>query len=80
MVWCYKANFKTNLSRLKTLKEELRSYSFKYVNCKGKYQIDSYNCSFWKHKFNCDWHIKKAQELREIKANSICSTMSSSKA
>ena len=34
MAWYYKANFKTNSSRLKTKKGEPYFYLFKYVDCK----------------------------------------------
>ena len=63
IVWYCKANFKTSPPRLKTKKEEPYTYSFKYINYKDKYQINSNNCLFWKHKFNRDWHNKKLQEL-----------------
>ena len=46
IVWYYKANFKINSLRLKTKKEKPCTYSFKYINCKGKYQMDSNNCLF----------------------------------
>jgi len=46
MTWCCKANFKINPLRLEIKKGELYTYSFKYINCKGKYQIDSNNCLF----------------------------------
>ena len=46
MVWCCKANFKMNPLRLETKKGELYTYSFKYINCKSKYQIDSNNYPF----------------------------------
>ena len=59
MIWYYKANFKTSPSMLKTKKEELYTHSFKYINCKNKYQINSNNCLFWKYKLNRDWHNKK---------------------
>jgi len=32
---------------------------------------DDTKCPFWKHCFNQEWHSKKAQEAREIRANSI---------
>ena len=72
IVWCYKANFKTNTSRLKTKKGELCTHSFKCINQKDEHQIDSNNCPFWKHRFNWNWHNKKLQELQGIRANSIC--------
>ena len=36
---------------------------FKYVNCKGDNQADSYSCSYWRNYFNKDWHSRKQQEL-----------------
>ena len=48
---------------LKIKKEELYTHSFKYINCKNKYQINSNNCLFWKYKLNRDWDNKKLQEL-----------------
>lgn len=52
IVWCCKANFKTNPPRLETLKEEPYTYFFKYVNYKNDHQTDNTNCLFWKHRFN----------------------------
>ena len=46
MVWCCKANFKTNLPRLELKKDKLYTYSFKYINFKDKHQANSYNCPF----------------------------------
>ena len=69
MVWCCKTNFKTNSFRLETKKEELYTYTFKYVNYEGDYHADRYDCSFWKHRFNREWHTKKSQKLREIRAS-----------
>jgi len=43
VAWCYKTNFKTNLSRLKTTKGKPCPHMFKYINCKGDYQI----CKAW---------------------------------
>ena len=60
MVWYYKANFKINSPKFETKKEESCIHSFKYINCKSKYQIDSNICPFWKHRFNRDWHTKKS--------------------
>ena len=50
--WCCKANNKINLPRLETKKGKPCSHSFKYLNCKGKHQANSYDCPFWKHWFN----------------------------
>ena len=63
IAWCCKANFETNLLRLKTPKEEPCLHLFKYVNCKGNHQADSYNCPLQKYKFNYGWHSKKSQKL-----------------
>ena len=76
LAWCCKANFKTNPSRLKTAKGEPCPYQFKCINCKGVHQADSYDCPFWKHRFNHKWHAKKSQELRKIRDNSIRSAVS----
>ena len=71
MVWyCDKANFKTNLSRFETC-----LYLFKCIKCKINYQADSYNCLFWKYRFNHDWYSKKSQKLWKIRANLIYSSV-----
>ena len=41
IVWCCKANFKTNLSKLETRKEEPYTYSFKCINYKEEHQANS---------------------------------------
>jgi len=46
MVWCYKANSKTNPPRLETKLEELCLHIFKCVNCKGKHMADNNKCLF----------------------------------
>ena len=69
--WCYKANDKLNPSRLKTKKGKLCSHFFKYLNCKGNHQTDSIDCSFWKHRFNKEWHSKEYSKLQETRRNSI---------
>ena len=76
MVWCCKVNFNTNPSRLETKKGEPCTHLFKYINCKEKYLADSNSCLFWKHRFNREWYVKKPQELREIRADSIYSNIS----
>ena len=63
MAWYCKANFKINPPRLEIAKGELCPYLFKCLNCKGEHQADSYECPFWKHRFNYKWHNKKTQEL-----------------
>lgn len=63
MVWCCKANSKTNLPRLEMKKGDPCPHNFKCTNCKGEHQADSYKCSFWKHRFDRQWHSKKTQEL-----------------
>jgi len=75
IVWYCKANFKLNLLRLKTLKSEPYIHTFKCINYKDEHQSDSYNCSFWKYQFNCNWHNKKSQELQEVRVKSICSSI-----
>jgi len=46
MAWCYKPNFKTNLPKLETSRNESCLHMFKYTNCKGDYQANSYNYPF----------------------------------
>jgi len=72
LAWCCKANSKLNPPRLETTKGEPCPHSFKCINCKGKHMADDNKCPFWKHRFNCEWHSKKAQEARETRANSTC--------
>ena len=79
LAWCCKGNSKTNPPRLETKKGEPCPYSFKCINCKEDHLADDYKCPFWKHCFNREWHSKKAIELREIQANSICSSVSGHK-
>ena len=69
--WCCKANFKLNPPCLETKQGEPCPHSFKCVNCKEDHTVDDTKCPFWKHRFNREWHSKKAQEAREIRANSI---------
>ena len=45
-VWCCKANPNTNPPRLETKQDELYSYSFRCLNCKGEHQPDSNQCYF----------------------------------
>jgi len=79
MAWCCKANDKTNPPRLEIQKEEPCPHEFKCLNCKGNHLANDTTCPFWKHHFNREWHTKKAQELREIQANSIRSAVGSNK-
>ena len=37
ITWCHKANFKSNLPKLETKKEESYLYLFEYINYKGDY-------------------------------------------
>ena len=74
IVWCCKTNFKTNLPRLKTKKEEPCLHSFKCINCKGEHQADRNMYLFWRHKFNKKWYAKKYQELCENRSKSILSS------
>ena len=69
--WYYKANDKLNPPRLETKKGKLCPHSFKCLNYKGNYQVNSVNCPFWKHHFNKKWHSKEYSELQETKKNSI---------
>jgi len=70
LAWYCKANFKLNPPRLETAKGEPCPHSFKCVNCKGEHMADNNKCPFWKHRFNREWHSKKAQEARETRSNS----------
>jgi len=57
--WCGVIR-QTNPPRLETKKGEPCTHSFKYINCKGKHQVDSSSCPFWKHRFNRTWYMKKS--------------------
>jgi len=70
LAWCCKVNFKLNPPRLETAKGEPCPHNFKCINCKGEHMADNNKCPFWKHRFNREWHSKKAQEARETRANS----------
>jgi len=72
LVWCCKGNNKTEPPTSATKQGEPCPHTFKCTNCKGDHQADDPKCPFWKHRFNREWHTKKSQELREIRANSIC--------
>ena len=69
--WCCKANFKLNPPCLETKQGEPCPHTFKCVNCKGDHMADNTKCPFWRYCFNREWHSKKVQEAREIRANSI---------
>ena len=73
--WYCKANDKVNPPRLKTKRGEPCPYMFKCSNCKGDHQADSVQCSFWRHRFNREWHIKKYAEIHENRLNSLCSNV-----
>ena len=73
--WCCKANDKVNPPRLETKRGEPCPHMFKCSNCKGDHQVDSVQCPFWRHRFNCEWHIKKYAEIRENRSNSLCSNV-----
>ena len=75
IVQCCKANFKSNLSRLETKKEEHCLHLFKYINCKEDYQADINVCYYWKHCFNKEQYAKKYQELHENRSKSIYSAV-----
>ena len=76
--WYYKANKKTNPPRLETKKGESCPHTFKYLNCKGKHQADSYNCPFWKHHFNKEWHSKEYAKIWDNQKNSTHSAVNGS--
>ena len=63
--WCCKANDKIIPPRLETKKGKPCPHSFKCSNCKGDHQVDSVHCPFWRHRFNCKWHIKSI--LRSVR-------------
>jgi len=79
-IWCCKANFKINLSRLETKQNELCSHIYKYSNCKDDHQADSNQCLFWKHCFNREWYSKKYKELHKSGRQSIYLDVNSSQA
>ena len=60
-VWCCMENKKANCAA--TNIGEPCPHVFKCVNCKRDYQADSYSCSYWRNRFNKDWHGRKQQEL-----------------
>ena len=78
--WCCKANDKLNPHRLEleTKKGKPCPHSFKCLNCKGNYQANSIECSFWKHCFNKEWHFKEYTKLQETRKNSMHSTVNDS--
>ena len=78
-VWCCEANDKTNPLRLETKKSEPCSHSFKCSNCKGKHQVDSTDCLFWKYRFNKEWHAKEYTKIWDNQKQSIRSAMNSNK-
>ena len=69
--WCCKANDKTNPPRLETKRGKSCPHTFKCSNCKGDHQADSVHCPFWRHRFNCEWHIRKYTEIHENRSKSI---------
>ena len=73
--WCCKANDKVNPPRLETNRGKPCPHTFKCSNCKGDHQADSVQCPFWRHRFNCEWHIKKYAEIRENRSNLLCSNV-----
>ena len=44
--WCYKANFKINLSYLETKQGKSYTHMFKCLNCKDDHQADFNTCPF----------------------------------
>ena len=51
---------------LENKKEELYTHIFKCVNYKGDYYADRYDCSFWKHRFNREWHTKNLRSSEKL--------------
>ena len=39
------------------------------LNCKGDHAADDNKCSFWRHRFDKQWHSNKAAEGRSGRAN-----------
>jgi len=64
MVWCCKANFKTNSLRLEILKDKLYTHIFKYINYKGDHYTDSYNIGLTKT--NTTRNCKSSEKLNLI--------------
>ena len=60
-VWYCMKNKKVN--QVATKEGEPYSHIFKYMNCKGNYQVDSVSYSYWHNHFNRDWYSRKQQEL-----------------
>jgi len=75
--WCCKANEKTNPPRLETKKGEPCPHTFKCLNCKDEHQADSYDCLFWKHYFNKEWHSKEYMKIQDNRKNLTCSVVNS---
>ena len=38
-------------------------HTFKCLNCKSEHFADDTKCSFWRHRFDKQWHSNKAAEL-----------------
>ena len=76
--WCCKVNNKINPPRLEIKKNKPCPHSFKCLNCKGKHQADSYDCSFWKHRFNKKWHAKEYTKIQDNWRNLTCSAVNGS--
>ena len=75
--WYCKANFKTNPPYLETKQDKPCPHSFNCINYKSSHQANSNAYQFQHYQFNKEWHAKKYQELRDFRAKSICSTVSS---
>ena len=69
LAWCCKANTKSNPPREATAAGVPCSHTFKYLNCKGDHTADDNKCSFWRHRFDKQWHSNKAAEVRSGRAN-----------
>jgi len=76
--WCCKANNKINSPRLEIKKSKPCPHSFKCLNCKGKYQANLYDCPFWKHYFNKEWHAKEYTKIWDNQRNSTYSAVNGS--
>jgi len=71
---------KSILPDFKQKKGKLCLHVFKCLVCHSNHQADSNQYSFWKHRFNHEWHSKKQIKIHENRNKSICSVMSSIKA
>ena len=56
---------------LRQKKGEPCPHSFKCLNCCSDHLANSNQCSFWRHRFNREWHQKKYTEICENRSKSI---------